>query len=144
MNCGLSAWRVHPWFAYLIVDLMSLALQILQHVQMVGFTGQGAAELTVADQLMAAADEVLPDGLRRLKAGGGDAPYVPGAGAHADGDGQAVPVRAGLQQALAALGFKGGTRGMTEWNQWVVISTTTSIALPLITSTILAWHLGFS
>ena len=25
MNCGLSAWRVHPWFAYLIVDLMSLA-----------------------------------------------------------------------------------------------------------------------
>ena len=24
-----------------------------------------------------------------------------------------------LKEALAALGFKGGTRGMTEWNQWV-------------------------
>ena len=30
MNCGLSACLVHPWFAYLIVDLMSLALQILR------------------------------------------------------------------------------------------------------------------
>ena len=27
--------------------------------------------------------------------------------------------RVSLKQALAVLGFKGGTRGMTEWNQWV-------------------------
>ena len=30
-----------------------------------------------------------------------------------------LDTRVSLKQALAALGFKGGTRGMTEWNQWV-------------------------
>ena len=35
------------------------------------------------------------------------------------GSKRGLDTRASLKQALAALGFKGGTRGMTEWNQWV-------------------------
>lgn len=30
-----------------------------------------------------------------------------------------LDTRVSLKQPLAALGFKGGTRGMTEWTQWV-------------------------
>mgnify|MGYP002620691676 FL=1 len=35
------------------------------------------------------------------------------------GSKRGLDTRVSLKQALAALGFKGGTRGMTEWNQWV-------------------------
>ena len=35
------------------------------------------------------------------------------------GSKRGLDIRVSLKQALAALGFKGGTRGMTEWNQWV-------------------------
>lgn len=35
------------------------------------------------------------------------------------GSRRGLDTRVSLKQALAALGFKGGTRGMTEWNQWV-------------------------
>ena len=32
---------------------------------------------------------------------------------------RAIDTRVSLKQALARLGFKGGTRSKTEWNQWV-------------------------
>ena len=35
------------------------------------------------------------------------------------GSKRGVETRVSLKQALAVLGFKGGTRGETEWNQWV-------------------------
>ena len=35
------------------------------------------------------------------------------------GSKRGLDTRVSLKQALATLGFKGGTRGMTEWNQWV-------------------------
>ena len=35
------------------------------------------------------------------------------------GSKRGLDTRVSLKQALAALGFKGGTRSMTEWNQWV-------------------------
>ena len=35
------------------------------------------------------------------------------------GSKRGLDTRASLKQALAAQGFKGGTRGDTEWNQWV-------------------------
>ncbi|MBE5775367.1 MAG: recombinase [Clostridiales bacterium] len=35
------------------------------------------------------------------------------------GSKRGLDTRVSLKQALAVLGFKGGTRGMTEWNQWV-------------------------
>ena len=35
------------------------------------------------------------------------------------GSKRGLDTRVSLKQALAALGFNGGTRGMTEWNQWV-------------------------
>jgi len=35
------------------------------------------------------------------------------------GSKRGLETRVSLKQALAQLGFKGGTRGMTEWNQWV-------------------------
>ena len=35
------------------------------------------------------------------------------------GSKRGLDTRVSLKQALAALGFKGGTRGMTEWNQWM-------------------------
>ena len=35
------------------------------------------------------------------------------------GSKRGLDTRVSLKQALAALGFRGGTRGMTEWNQWV-------------------------
>lgn len=35
------------------------------------------------------------------------------------GSTRGVDTRVSLKQALAALGFKGGTRSETEWNQWV-------------------------
>ena len=35
------------------------------------------------------------------------------------GSKRGLDTRVSLKQALSALGFKGGTRGMTEWNQWV-------------------------
>ena len=35
------------------------------------------------------------------------------------GSKRGLDTRVSLKQALAALGFKGGTRGMTEWTQWV-------------------------
>ena len=35
------------------------------------------------------------------------------------GSKRGLGTRVSLKQALAALGFKGGARGMTEWNQWV-------------------------
>ena len=35
------------------------------------------------------------------------------------GSKRGLDTRVSLKQALAALGFKGGARGMTEWNQWV-------------------------
>ena len=35
------------------------------------------------------------------------------------GSKRGLDTRVSLKQALAALGFKDGTRGMTEWNQWV-------------------------
>ena len=35
------------------------------------------------------------------------------------GSKRGLDTRVSLKQALAALGFKGGTRGMTEWNQWI-------------------------
>lgn len=35
------------------------------------------------------------------------------------GSKRGLDTRISLKQALAALGFKGGTRGDTEWNQWV-------------------------
>ena len=35
------------------------------------------------------------------------------------GSKRGLDTRVSLKQALAALGFKGGSRGMTEWNQWV-------------------------
>ena len=35
------------------------------------------------------------------------------------GSKRGLDTRVSLKQALAELGFKGGTRGMTEWNQWV-------------------------
>ena len=35
------------------------------------------------------------------------------------GSKRGLDTRVSLKQALAALGFKGGTRGMTEWSQWV-------------------------
>ena len=35
------------------------------------------------------------------------------------GSKRGLDTRASLKQALAAQGFKGGTRGNTEWNQWV-------------------------
>ena len=35
------------------------------------------------------------------------------------GSKRGVETRVSLKQALASLGFKGGTRGETEWNQWV-------------------------
>ncbi len=35
------------------------------------------------------------------------------------GSKRGLDTRVSLKQALAALGFKGGTRGMTEWNHWV-------------------------
>ncbi len=35
------------------------------------------------------------------------------------GSKRGLDTRVSLKQVLAALGFKGGTRGMTEWNQWV-------------------------
>ena len=35
------------------------------------------------------------------------------------GSKRGLDTRVSLKQALTALGFKGGTRGMTEWNQWV-------------------------
>ena len=35
------------------------------------------------------------------------------------GSKRGLDTRVSLKRALAALGFKGGTRGMTEWNQWV-------------------------
>ena len=35
------------------------------------------------------------------------------------GSKRGLDTRVSLKQALAALGFKGGTRGVTEWNQWV-------------------------
>lgn len=35
------------------------------------------------------------------------------------GSKQGLDTRVSLKQALAELGFKGGTRGDTEWNQWV-------------------------
>ena len=34
------------------------------------------------------------------------------------GSKRGLDTRVSLKQALSALGFKGGTRGMTEWNQW--------------------------
>lgn len=36
------------------------------------------------------------------------------------GSKRGLDTRVSLKQALAALGFKGGTRGDTEWNQWVL------------------------
>ena len=36
------------------------------------------------------------------------------------GSKRGLETRVSLKQALAALGFKGGTRGDTEWNQWVL------------------------
>ena len=35
------------------------------------------------------------------------------------GSKRGLDTRVSLKQALAAQGFKGGTRGDTEWNQWV-------------------------
>ena len=35
------------------------------------------------------------------------------------GSNRGLDTRVSLKQALAAQGFKGGTRGDTEWNQWV-------------------------
>jgi regulator of replication initiation timing len=35
------------------------------------------------------------------------------------GSNRGLDTRVSLKQALAALGFTGGTRGATEWNQWV-------------------------
>ena len=35
------------------------------------------------------------------------------------GSKRGLDTRVSLKQALAAQGFKGGTRGLTEWNQWV-------------------------
>ncbi len=35
------------------------------------------------------------------------------------GSKRGLDIRVSLKQALAAQGFKGGTRGDTEWNQWV-------------------------
>ena len=35
------------------------------------------------------------------------------------GSKRGLDTRVSLKQALAAAGFKGGTRGMTEWTQWV-------------------------
>ncbi len=35
------------------------------------------------------------------------------------GSKRGMDTRVSLKQALAAQGFKGGTRGDTEWNQWV-------------------------
>ena len=35
------------------------------------------------------------------------------------GSSRGLDTRVSLKQALAALGFKGGTRGATEWSQWV-------------------------
>ena len=36
------------------------------------------------------------------------------------GSKRGLETRVSLKQALAAIGFKGGTRGDTEWNQWVL------------------------
>lgn len=35
------------------------------------------------------------------------------------GSKRSMDTRVSLKQALAQLGFKGGTRSATEWNQWV-------------------------
>lgn len=37
------------------------------------------------------------------------------------GSKRGLDTRVSLKQALAALGFKGGTRSETEWNQWVTV-----------------------
>jgi regulator of replication initiation timing len=37
------------------------------------------------------------------------------------GSKRGLDTRVSLKQALAAQGFKGGTRGDTEWNQWVSV-----------------------
>lgn len=47
-----------------------------------------------------------------------------------------LETRVSLKQALAALGFKGGTRRDTEWNQWVAYEKS---ILPL-----LCWNMGLS
>lgn len=35
------------------------------------------------------------------------------------GSKRGLDTRVSLKQALASQGFRGGTRGLTEWNQWV-------------------------